>query len=180
MNDHAQSILARERFALVGRVGLGVTVMVGLVLIAVMASLDRIDGSGYVQVLGSLAAGRENLLPALCLSGAILLAVAGLLTWLVARYVSFRVAGPLYRFMCNVDAARTGLGATHDLRRGDLLQQESRKLLDAIASVDAYQIELHALANRAARAVDGTCAADPIEVRDALAALRDMVHRARL
>ena len=180
MTPSVHTLPEGERHLLVGRVGLGVGLLATLVLLALIATLGHIDGSGYSRVLRSLAVSREGLLPALAVSAALLIAFAGVLTWMVARYVTFRVAGPLYRFARNLEVARTGNGEILPIRGGDLLQAESRRLLEAIGAVAEYEEALRGAARDAREAVEPGSGLDEEAVRERLAALRDVVNRAGL
>ena len=177
MSEHGDDC---GRFTLAGRVGLGVSALAALTFGAVIASLDGIEGRDYLQVVNALAATRRHLMPALALGGCVLLVLAGLLTWLVARWASFRLAGPLYRFARNVRDVREGAGVPMHIRSGDLLQSESRRLMDAIACVQAHEAALREAAEAAAAALRSPSRVDGDTLRGCLADLRALAERARV
>lgn len=107
------------------------------------------DGEAvYAEALRSHRLTEQLLGPALLLTGAVLLLVVGLITWLAASQVSFHVAGPLFRLRQNFIALTRG-EATHGIRHNDQLQDLSRQMQSSIAALHAHYQRLHQLAAQA-------------------------------
>jgi len=107
------------------------------------------DGEAvYAEALRSHRLTEQMLGPALLVTGAVLLLVVGLITWLAASQVSFHVAGPLFRLRQNFTALTRG-EATHGIRHNDQLQELSRQMQDSIAALHAHYQRLHQLGAQA-------------------------------
>lgn len=97
------------------------------------------EPQSYGQVLQSFALGQRHLIPALLLSGLLLVAVAGMLMGIISLYSTFRVAGPLFRFSrCIQRQIQEGPLPMAALRDGDLLQEEYHLLAGCAENLQAY------------------------------------------
>lgn len=111
------------RLHLVAKLSLWTGLSSSLAFAVVLFYLGRDQGSDYASVFHSLIMTRHQLKPVLFSSGTILLATTGLVTWLIAIYSTFRVAGPLYQFTQTLKKqiedgphAVPGIIATNDLQ----------------------------------------------------------------
>ncbi|RRJ85263.1 hypothetical protein [Aestuariirhabdus litorea] len=95
---------------------------------------------GY-QALGvELLEAQRNLPWLMSLTALILVLGAGVTTWLIGLYSSFRVAGPLYRFARNLEIKyRHSNEPILSIRRGDALQNESDALMETIERLQRHQ-----------------------------------------
>ncbi|MES2149426.1 MAG: hypothetical protein V4508_06495 [Pseudomonadota bacterium] len=163
---------------LVAKISLAVGALAALVLLAVLRLISGPTGETYGAIVHLHSLTREHLGLAMLLAGLLLVAASAVMTWLIAYYSSFRVAGPLYRFGQNLDLARMGsAGAPLGLRRGDPLGRQARAVERAIATVRAHH---DALASASADAAQAAAAADPARYAGALARLKALDARVRL
>jgi hypothetical protein len=73
------------------------------------------------------------------IGGALIVLVAGLITWIITLYSSARVAGPLYRFSRNIELEiEHGPVETTRIRKGDSFQGLSNKLARAAEGLAKY------------------------------------------
>src|SRR4030065_873565 len=84
-----------------------ITLLVGAAacagLILTLMSISHQSGSSYAETIRSFSLTREHLGTRLLVAGLFLVAFAAVITWLIALYSSFRIAGPLYRSACNLE-----------------------------------------------------------------------------
>ncbi|HIJ84999.1 MAG TPA: hypothetical protein HPQ00_12460, partial [Magnetococcales bacterium] len=83
---------------LVAKLSLWTGLSSGIVFAAVLFYLDIGQGNDYASLFHSLVMTRHHLKPVLLISGALLLASTGVVTWMIAIYSTYRVAGPLHQF----------------------------------------------------------------------------------
>ncbi|MBF0629146.1 MAG: hypothetical protein HQL91_13090 [Magnetococcales bacterium] len=94
-------------------------------LVAIHLLTDPTTGLSYREIFHAHAVKRAHLLPVLLIAGLILTTATGILTWLIALYSTFRVAGPLHRFSLNLDRQiHAGPLPLESFREGDLLRTE--------------------------------------------------------
>jgi hypothetical protein len=135
-----------SRFAFVAKISLIVTLVALIAMTGVVMFITTDGGEGYLDQLANLRLSQQRLMPLVVLVGLFLLATAGFITWLIALYSSFRVAGPLYRFACNIEMVLTkGLVTLVPLRRDDCFQQQSRQLNEAVSVLKAHYTEIEQL-----------------------------------
>ncbi|MEO5331412.1 MAG: hypothetical protein H7839_05260 [Magnetococcus sp. YQC-5] len=83
------------------------------------------EGGNYQEIMSGYAMTRRHLAPALLVAGCVLIMLTGLMTWMIALYSTFRVAGPIYRFSLNLKRQiHEGPIPLEQLREGDFLQVE--------------------------------------------------------
>jgi len=143
-------------------------VLGGLVLVSA-----ETGGEEYAAIIGAHALTRHNLEAGIWVAALLLLAVVALLTGLIALYVSFRVAGPLYRFSRNLEAA-PGLERLYPIRHGDCLQDVSHDLLHTVEKLREYYRAIGRQVDSVERALVGG------EWRRQAQILKERVERARL
>lgn len=162
-----------------GRIALAVSAITAISLGAILYYLGAGGSSdSYLAHLSHVATTHRQLGPALLVASGVLLAVTGLLTWLMAVYANHRVAGPLYRFACNVDEAMATDGGGHvPIRRNDHLQDEARLLERTVSAVQEHEDELLRLC---AQASDALNSGDIEDYSRQVDALRGKADQARL
>ncbi len=125
------------------------TSVVAIGALVIMLFVIGHDGEAvYAQALRSHRLTEQLLGPALLLTGAVLLLIVGIITWLAASQVSFHVAGPLFRLRQNFTALTRG-EAIHGIRHNDQLQDLSRQMQDSIAALHSHYQQLEQLAAQA-------------------------------
>ncbi len=139
---------------LVAKVGVAVAALAALALVMVVLLITNGAGDSYDAVIRSNSLTREHLGIAMLVAGLVLVVVAGLITWLIALYSSFRVAGPLYRFSQNLKLANTRDAVELTaLRRGDALTAQAAGIQQAVAALHQHQADLDAAVKDAANAL---------------------------
>lgn len=129
------------------RVALGISVLAAIVLLLTLYFLFKGHQQGsYLAVLQSFAQSQDELVPAMLLGGAMIILIAGVVTWFILLFSSARIAGPLFRFSRNVEMQISeGPVETIKLRKADYLQELSDKLsqaVDGLAENYAQQVEV--------------------------------------
>lgn len=129
---------------IVARISLLVSVIAGCgILLTILIIVSGAKTGGYFEAIQTLSVMRMKLLPSMVLCGLILVGVAGLMTWLITLYSSFRVAGPLFRFSRNVEMEiLDGPCATVTIRRDDQLQDNYAEIERTVLSLERYYGEV--------------------------------------
>ena len=123
----------------VGKIALGVGLLTAVSLSLVVFYLAGEPGDSYVQIIQSYSLSKKQLAPTLGLAGLLLLTVAGLVTWVITIYSTFRVAGPLYRFSCTLEKEiEEGPLPVDKIRTTDLLQQEHQLLAEGVKNLQDH------------------------------------------
>lgn len=163
---------------LVAKVALaaGGTAVTGLVV--ALTFLTNPTGEAYHDMIRSSSITRESIGPLMLLAGLTLVAVVGVLTWLIALYSSFRIAGPLYRFSRNFKLAIADRSADLiALRTGDALRRQERNIRHAIDTLRAHSAAIEETSRQAAAALERR---DAEAYADAVARLKALDEKARL
>jgi len=164
---------------IVSRVALATGLAAGVVL--VLALLFAVDsgGASYVELIRSQSITRQNLGPALLISGLFLVSFTGFVTWLICLYGSFRVAGPLYRFARNLEVADQA-SRLIGIREGDCFQDVSRELLDSVGSLRAHYRKLGELAARAEELLESSDPQARSELAETINSLKKLERHVQL
>lgn len=114
---------------------IGATAAVGLVIDLFFITGDA--GTAYGELIHSRNLAQHQLGPALLIGGIFLVSFGALLTWLIALYSSFRVAGPLFRLTRNLKGSighrpekPISVRATDRLQAEAVLLESSRGTLE--------------------------------------------------
>jgi hypothetical protein len=155
---------------------LGAIAMIALVIALTMVT-DQ-SGETYSAIVQVQHLKSENLGKVMLVAGLLLVAITGLVTWLIALYSSFRIAGPLYRFSQNLRLAAADESAPLiDLREGDSLRTESEMIKQTVGAVRAH----HAAAAATARqARDAIASGDEAAYARCVAQLRMLDEKVRV
>lgn len=163
---------------LVAKIGVAVATLAALALVTVVLLITNGAGDSYDAIIRSNSLTRQHLGMAMLVAGLALVVVAGLITWLIVLYTSFRVAGPLYRFSQNLKLANTRDAVELTaLRKGDALTAQAAGIQQAVATLRQHQADLEAAAKDAASALSAGRAG---QYADALARLKMLDDKVRL
>ena len=140
---------------LAGRVALVVSLASVLVLSAMLGFIGLESGQTYLDVIRTYRYTQDALAPAITIAGLSLLAIAGLLTWLVTLYGSFRLAGPLFRMQRNLERSQSaGPVEPIPIRGTDRLHAEADALSRANSRLSTHYNAVRAAAKQAMAALD--------------------------
>lgn len=167
------------RLRVAGRIALGVGLTATAMLIFLAVYLGPEAGPGYGTMTHALALTRENLRSAMWIAALVMLAGAGIVTWVVVLYASFRVAGPAYRFARNIELAMEGDAGPVPIRRNDSLQEDAARLVETIGRLREHYAEMRELAVCSGQALEAQVE-DPTELRRCLRRLRAIEGVVRL
>lgn len=131
-------------------------------------------GSSYAEVARYFSLSRHSIGPTMLVAGLILVSFASVITWLIALYASFYVAGPLFRFAKNLESLiEHGPGPVIPTRKTDRLKQEEEKMKQAVARLHQHYSEIRTAAEEALSQLDAQPA-------PALARLKNLDNDVRL
>jgi hypothetical protein len=140
---------------LVAKISLGVGAVAVLSLLLSLALISGQDTESYAAIIRSNSITRANLGPTMLVIGLMLVAVAGVITWMIALYSSFRIAGPLYRFSRNLKLASTSDSADLiELRKGDRLREQAGHIKHAVSTLREHYAAVEQAAKEASAALE--------------------------
>ncbi|NNE64805.1 MAG: hypothetical protein HKN34_12030 [Gammaproteobacteria bacterium] len=151
------TLSARNRLRVTAKVAIGVSLLSALILFMVLYFV-LIDHSekNYLEAIASLTRSQQQLAFAMFVAGALILILAGIITWLVTLYFSHRIAGPIYRFTKNLELEiEKGPVSTIAIRKEDSLQALSTKLETAAEGLSRYYDSQKEIVDQIYRLVDG-------------------------
>jgi len=172
-----RDILKGDQFSAWGlllRASAAVCAVLVLVFSVLLIWIPDADTTDYAVVIQAHSITQRELGPALLLAGLVLLAIGGIAVGVIALYASFRVAGPLYRFARNFEAARTR-GPLLGVRGNDELQGLSRHVIDSLHAIQRQRNEFDADLCQALAAAQAEGALPP-DLRARLLDWRDRVR----
>lgn len=140
--------LKRLRFRMMGAIALSSAAAATVVFVVMLYLFGEPGGTNYAEIIQSYSVRHSQLIPMIFLSGLVLLVIVCVVSWLVALYGSFRVAGPLYRFQSNMEESLRG-SIPQGIRSADALQQLSQSLQVGITTLDTHYAKLDELAEQA-------------------------------
>lgn len=147
-SNDAPEIISHLRWIARGAISIGAIAAVGLAITLNILT----DGSGttYGELIQSHSIVQAYLGSALLIGGFILVACTAVITWLIALYSSFRVAGPLYRFSRNLERAiARGPSRPIPIRKGDCLHRDALLLEHSLKAMETHYRELDEALNLA-------------------------------
>lgn len=165
---------------MVAKIALSVGALSCAGLLAVLMLLADETSGTYGQLIGERSLAFRNLGPALLVCGLALTALACVVTWLVALYSSFRIAGPLYRFARNLEMEiEQGPVDPVAIRRGDQLQREWQEVKASAASLRRHFDELREAVAQTERSLHAGVASDQAALGQAVARLKEIEGRVK-
>jgi len=163
---------------LVGKVALitGITAAILLVILVLFVSQD--NGTRYREIIQAYSVTQAHLTSVMTLAALLLITIVGLSVGLIALYSSFRIAGPLYRFSRNLQAADSMTQAT-GIRKEDALHALAGELHESANSLEQH----YGLLRAQLEAVQSLAAQSPIDpghLSEAISALKAIESSVRL
>jgi hypothetical protein len=128
--ENDSTLSAQNRLKMTAKVAVSVSLLSTMVLLAAfyLLLIDQAEKT-YLQTILALTRSQEQLAIAMLIGGALVTALAGLITWAFTLYFSHRIAGPIYRFTKNLELEiEKGPVTTVAIRKEDSLQVLSEKL----------------------------------------------------
>lgn len=153
--------------------------LVTLSLLVVYLNHGHGQESDYLAVRQAFMASQESLGVAIAFVSLLLLLLTAMITWLIALYSTFRVAGPLYRFARNLESAiYSGPGTMTPIRHTDELQDEAKALEKSINVLRRHYDSFGAALDEVEWAIDRND--PPTAVAAAIKRLKEVECRVRL
>lgn len=108
-------------------------------LVVMLYALTDSTGTSYGELIRSHTITQHQLGPALLIGGLFLLAFTACLTWLIALYSSFRVAGPLFRLARNLEASIShGPVKPVPIRESDQLHADAKLQAESLRALAGH------------------------------------------
>ncbi len=166
---------------MVAKIALSVSALACAGLLSLLFLLADQGGDSYGQIIGLRSLAGQNLGPALLVFGLALLAFAGVVTWAIALYSSFRIAGPLYRFAQNLEMEIDhGPAEPVAIRRTDQLQREWKEFEASMGALHRHFSDLRQALAQTERALQAGAEFDAVSLRQTVARLQDVERRVQL
>ncbi|MDH5393603.1 MAG: hypothetical protein OEY11_10485 [Gammaproteobacteria bacterium] len=113
-----------------------------ILLLMISVVLVGYEGD-YRDFIQSQAITRKNMQFAVIIVSLLLIFVTAFISWLVALYGSFKIAGPLYRFTQNLAHCHQ-TDRMLNIRSDDCLQDLSEKIINAAKELEQHKLALSA------------------------------------
>lgn len=126
--------LNSQHLKLVAKIALLVSAASCVVLLIMLMFITNDAGESYGAIVYSHSLTNQRLEPAMLVAALVLVTFTGIITWVIALYKSFRVAGPLYRFTQNFKLATANASSVEILpiRESDDIQNQAKAVKQAI------------------------------------------------
>lgn len=112
-------------------------------------------GESYAEVARYFSLSRKSIGPTLLVAGLILVSFASIITWLIALYTSFYIAGPLFRFSRNFETLiEQGPTSLIPTRKADSLKQEEQQIKRSVTKLQQHYSEMRAMTEEALAQLD--------------------------
>lgn len=165
--DHPDdfTLSSRDRLRAIAKVAISVSLLSALILFTALYFLliDQSEKS-YLEAIASLTRSQQQLAMAMFVAGAMILLLAGFITWLITLYFSHRIAGPIYRFSRNLELQiEKGPVATIAIRKEDSLQTLSAKQSTAAEGLGRYYNSQKVAVDQICQLLDGKY---PVDSKD--------------
>ncbi len=165
---------------LVARIALSVSAVACVCLLLAIHLATDDKGSTYGQIIVSYSLASRHLGPLLLVSGLAMAVIAGFVTWLIALYSSFRIAGPLFRIARDLEMEiERGPVAPVPIRSTDLMQQEWTEFDASVATLSTHYRALREAVEEANRALGRSSERSALLAR-AIGSLKEVEGRVRL
>lgn len=161
----------------IGTVALVVGGLSFVTLLLLLAFISDGSGSTYWGIVKSGSVTRQSLASGMLLAGLFLVGATAAITWLVALYASFRIAGPLFRFSRNMEILiGSGDITLAPIRKKDQLQKEAQQLVRSFNLLQDHYREIGVAADNVLALIDSGAPG----LAQALKKLQELDHRVRL
>ena len=153
-SDLSQTL--QHQLKVIAKVAVAISVLAAVVLLGtIYYLLSEQPHQSYYQAMQALTKTQDQLVIAMLLGGALIVSVAGIMTWFITLYTSARIAGPLYRFSQNIELEITqGPVSIIGLRKGDPFQDLSHKLNGTVEGLSRYYEDQHELIDEMHRTLE--------------------------
>ncbi|MBF0181281.1 MAG: hypothetical protein HQM03_14760 [Magnetococcales bacterium] len=163
------------KLRLVSRIALVIGVAAALVMYLLLGNWTGEGGMTYHEILSGYLMTRRHLLPILLLLGLSLIALTGLVTWLIASYSIWRVRGPTFWIDLHLGRqVRHGLPTLVLGLEGEPVPLENVQYAVATTRLRDHYEALRATTRQALHQLDRSDPDARTELRDALQRLRDL------
>jgi hypothetical protein len=166
------------RFKIITRITMAATLAAVVLLVSAMLFFADEKGMDYFSLVQFRAVTHDNLPELLTIAGLFLVVCICAVSWVLALYGSFRVAGPLYRLARNLELAPVSpklLG----VRKGDCFQDVSQQLQQAVDRMHEH----YALVGQQLNSIEGMFASGRGQLDEldmVIARVKEDIHRVRL
>ncbi len=149
-NDQTQESQPRSllfNWHFVAKIALVIAAISCLAAVLVLNYITGSIGQNYVEMARYFSSSRASVGPTLLVAGLILVSFVSVITWLMALYTSFYIAGPLFRFSRNLEVLiKQGPIPLMPTRSTDLLKEEERVIKRSVARLQQHYSEMRATA----------------------------------
>ena len=138
------------RLRLISKIALMVGGLSCLCMVLVLHFITDNSGVNYETIIRSYSISRQHIGPTLLVAGLFLVAFSGAITFLIALYTGFYIAGPLFRFARNMELfIEHGAVTPIPTRKHDLLKQEEQQIKRSIIKLQKHYDEIRLTADTA-------------------------------
>jgi hypothetical protein len=138
------------RLRLISKIALMVGGLSCLCMVLALNFITDNSGVNYETIIRSYSLSRQHMGPALLVAGLFLVSFSGVITFLIALYTGFYIAGPLFRFARNIELfIERGAVTPISTRENDLLKQEEQQIKRSIIKLQKHYDELRLTADTA-------------------------------
>lgn len=96
-------------------------------------------GQNYADIARYFSSSRKNIGPTMLVAGLILVSFTSLITWMMALYASFYIAGPLFRFARNLETLiEQGPTSLIPTRKTDRLKNEEQQMKRSVEKLQMH------------------------------------------
>lgn len=153
LTNHPRFLLFNWHF--VAKIALILAAVSCLGAVLVLHFITGSLGENYAEVARYFSLSRKNIGPTILAAGLILVSFASIITWLIALYTSFYIAGPLFRFSRNFEILiEQGPAMLTPTRKSDSLKLEEQQIRRSVAKLQQHYGEMRALAEDALSRLD--------------------------
>lgn len=168
-----------QHLKLAAKIALSVSAASFVVLLITLVFITDEAGESYGAIVYSHTLTHQQLKPAMMVAALALMTFTGFVTWIIALYKSFRVAGPLYRFTQNFRLATENTSSMEILpiREGDDIQNQAKAVKQAITGLHDHYTAMKDATQEISSAL---AAGDAARYANAVARLRSKDEKARI
>jgi len=129
-------------YKLIAKVTLFTSLSAALILLILLFAISTEGEGSYIDIIQAHTVTRLQLGSSILIAALLVLITVGISVWLISLYSSFRIAGPLYRLIQNLQAAMT-FGQQNRIRHDDALQNVAQELHETIEHLEKHYRHLH-------------------------------------
>lgn len=163
---------------LVGKAALTTGILAAILLIFLVLFVSEDNGHSYRDIIQAYSITRAHLPAVMTLAALLLIILVGMSVGLIALYASFRIAGPLFRFGRNLQAAGI-IAQQHGIRRDDALHGIAGELRESVNALEHHYQQVYAQVEMTL-ALAEQANIDPARLIEAITQLKAMESSVRL